>query len=138
MGDPLSPPIAIITCAWYEKLFLDKLNPYFRKFFKPLRYLDDIIAINFSKSSSKPIYKLIESQLQNKCYPFPLKLKATDPNLYLECEITKDTHEIKHFNKNAKFIEKYNKQLFFKLPHFSSYTPVTVKAGTMMGEFSVV
>ena len=135
MGDPLSPPIAIITCAWFEKLWAERQTNFTNNHFKTLRYLDDIIAISSFHDHHTISKNCVITEFKNNCYPEPLTLKATDPKYYLECEII-NNQEVRHFNKNASHIDTHNTQLFYKLPHYHSYTPTLIKMGTMMGEFS--
>ena len=41
-----------------------------------------------------------------------------------------------HWNKNAEYVNSNTpKQMFYKLPHYKSYTAPMIKFGTIMGEF---
>ena len=46
MGDSLSPALAIGTCAWFERKWLNKLPEGERWRVQGVRYLDDVMMID--------------------------------------------------------------------------------------------
>ena len=48
MGDPMSPPLAIITCAFSEFCFLKSLGADERSLSFGSRYVDDLCSFSFS------------------------------------------------------------------------------------------
>ena len=45
MGDPHSPGMAIVTCAWMEKEWMSNLADKDKEFFQAKRFMDDILCI---------------------------------------------------------------------------------------------
>merc|ERR1711990_181675 len=59
MGDSLSPPLAIGTCAWMEVEWLKTIPIEAQKHFRLKRYLDDILWIH-NQNCDQDMERLLE------------------------------------------------------------------------------
>ena len=135
MGDSLSPALAIGTCAWFERKWLNKLPEGERWRVQGVRYLDDVMMIVNDAGWGKGKETLANFEKRGSCYPKQLSLSGDDEKHYLECIIhnKKESITVQHWNKNEGSDEK---QRFYKGAHANSFSDERFKTGAMIGTFT--
>ena len=141
MGDPLSPPIAIATCAWLERRWKRMLPKHLHKTFTFVRYLDDILRASMWDNDDLPsVREALDAihAFEHHCYPRQLKLDEQKVATYLETHVTARHGDIRfrHWNKNYETLLREGKQRVYKHQHPNSYTPSDRMLGTLIGEFT--
>ena len=133
MGDPLSPPIAIMVATIFEHQWASTRTTNMGKSIQIRRYMDDIIAI-YTRDALGAMHAM---DFEQNCYPKPpwnLELGGMD-NVYLETKLTWNNGIIKckHNDKNHNTpLPIWN---FYKLVNAQSATATHTKMGTLIGEF---
>ena len=85
MGDPLSPPIAIMVATMFEFQWLQKQPHHTNQHMQIRRYIDDIIALH---TNDRHAHVAVKS-FANNCYPNPpWTLETSKNNCFLETVIT--------------------------------------------------
>ena len=123
MGDPLSPAMTVITCAWMEDEWLQTVATRDKTCFTARRYMDDILMVY-----AKPMWwdheRFLRDFTRSECYWPPLKLEDAKENTFLETtfEIRANgelTYWLKNDNANEKKIWRYQ--------HWRSHAPFAQK-----------
>ena len=99
MGDPLSPGMTIMTCAWMERDWMSGLDKSDFNFFKGARYMDDILLF-LSNSTGWDKERFLQDFAESECYWKPLKLEATDNDKFLENKLSLSGGRLKYRLKN--------------------------------------
>ena len=81
MGDPTSPGITIITCAWMEAKFIKQIPEQEKQNIRARRYMDDLLVL-VARNNTKQQDEILE-QLDDGCYA-DLKLVPGKENTFLE------------------------------------------------------
>ena len=81
MGDPISPAMCMITCAWMERKWLASLHPKQRETFRVARYMDDTLM--FIAKQPDNSHQQILDTFEKECYK-PLNLEDGKPGTFLE------------------------------------------------------
>ena len=134
MGDPLSPGMTILTCAWMEREWLLGMEPLDHMFFRGCRYMDDILMF-ISNSSDFDSKRFKEDFMRSECYWSPLKLEKVDATTFLETRIFYDgdgelSYRLKNDNENGKKIWRYH--------DYRSRLSYTCKRATILGALQKV
>ena len=111
MGDPHSPGMAIITCAWMEREWMQGVAPEVKRFFKIKRFMDDILCF-YVRNDRWDYEKFITDLCKSEVYVKPLKLEDGKEGTFLETSfrITNNTteHWLKNDNTKETKIWRYN------------------------------
>ena len=111
MGDPLSPAMTILTCAWMEKEWMTSLQPIDRMFFRGARYMDDILLFT-SKAEDWDSEKFLAHLLKSECYWKPLKLEEVQADKFLETTIERIdgslAFRLKNENETSNKVWRYH------------------------------
>ena len=87
MGDPHSPGMTILTCAWMEMEWMQSLSLATKENFMAKRYMDDILC--FYRKSEDWDYKAFISDFErSECYMSPLHLEDANQQTFLETTFT--------------------------------------------------
>lgn len=153
MGGTLSSNYANICCAYDEHVFLEN-NPQLKPRILGLRQIDDallLITYDITPESKKEAYEFVNgfSEDHNPIYKDGLKCKKQEVNL----DKAKETYNFKFIgthiqipikgksvpaiqteSKNWDNLKSTGRQKFLRLVHARSYTPQSVKVGTIIGE----
>ena len=81
MGDPTSPGITIITCAWMESKFIKGIPESEKQNIMAKRYMDDLLVLTAKRDTDQQ--RAILDQLDDGCYG-DLKLVPGRDNTFLE------------------------------------------------------
>ena len=126
MGDPHSPGMAIVTCAWMEKEWMNILDEKDKKYFKVKRFMDDILCI-YAKAPEWKYDEFINDFCKSEVYVEPLKLEDGKEATFLETrfkiEQDKISFWLKNENEKEKKIWRYN--------HFHSHGSFKQKRATL-------
>ena len=108
MGDPVSPGMAIGTCAYMEKHFLESLDDNTKQLFRATRYMDDILL--FTSKSDKWTQEAFIQHFETNCYWQPLKLEKGKDNVFLETQFSSkgDTFRLKNVNETQNNVWRYH------------------------------
>ena len=97
MGDPHSPGMTIITCAWMEQEWMQTIQKEEKKYFKTKRYMDDVICF-YSKNDKWDHENFVKDLTKSECYMAPLKLTDGDEGTFLETSFEVTTgNRIRHW-----------------------------------------
>ena len=99
-GDPLSPGMTIMACAWMEREWMSNLKATDRLFFKGARYMDDIMLL-YSKNPCWEGERFLRDFTRSECYWAPLKLERAEEGQFLETTYSKIGSEISYRLKNT-------------------------------------
>ena len=105
MGDPLSPAMTILTCAWMEREWLKSISTYDKIHFKGCRFMDDILLF-VSKANGWNAQRFLNDFKKSECYWHPLKLEEATADKYLETTIIKQGHSLQYRLKNDNETER--------------------------------
>ena len=83
MGDPNSPGMTIITCAWMEKQWMMTLDSDTKNRFIARRYMDDILMF-YSRSGEWDHERFLKDFERSDCYMPPLCLEEGQAGTFLE------------------------------------------------------
>ena len=83
MGDPHSPGMAIITCAWMKKEWMGNLDHRDKKYFTIKRFMDDIVCF-YSKNPQWEHESFVRDFCKSEVYAEPLRLEDGKENRFLE------------------------------------------------------
>ena len=127
MGDPHSPGMAIVTCAWMEDEWLQTVGAEARRLFRCYRYMDDILTIH-------PVDSILASSalardLQRECYWPPLELEDGRQGTFLETSFDTSDDGVRFWLKNDNVRGAAPK--VWRYAHFWSYTSLTQKRATL-------
>ena len=127
MGDPHSPGMTIITCAWMEQEWMQTIQEEEKRYFKAKRYMDDVICF-YSKGEAWDHDKFVRDITKSECYMSPLKLTDGDDGTFLETsfEVTAG-NRIRYWLKNKADLSSQ-----WRYSHFESHTSLTQKRSTMV------
>ena len=112
MGDPHSPGMAIVTCAWMEKEWMNILDEKDKKYFKVKRFMDDILCI-YAKAPEWKYDEFINDFCKSEVYVEPLKLEDGKDATFLETKFKTENDKISFSlkyekNETEKKIWRYN------------------------------
>ena len=111
MGDPLSPGITILTCAWMEREWMRSLSRPSREFFMGARFMDDILMF-MSNSPRWDAHQFRTDFERSECYWQPLRLEASDPERFLENTLVftgaRLAYRLKNDNEQECMIWRYH------------------------------
>jgi len=97
MGDPISPGMTIITCAWLEHKWLSRLSKEDRESLRVARYMDDTLML--VNSTPDGAHTRIMKDFETKCYA-PLKLLEASQDTFLETRFELKNNRLKYWLKN--------------------------------------
>ena len=104
MGDPLSPGMAIGTCAWMEEGWMQTLTREDKQRFQARRFMDDILII-YKEDETWEHEKFMTDFTRSECYQQPLELEEGKPHTFLETRfwLYNDTiqYKLKNDNENG-------------------------------------
>jgi len=127
MGDPLSPGMTIMTCAWMEREWMSGLRAMDTIFFKAARYMDDIMLF-YSKNPIWASERFLQDFSKSECYWAPLKLEEAEPGKFLETSYVKEgshiSYRLKNVNEESIKVWRYH--------HYRSRLAYATKRATMM------
>ena len=127
MGDPLSPGMTILTCAWMEQEWLSGINPLDRIYFRGARYMDDILLF-LSKSPKWNCDAFLKDFTRSECYWHPLKLIETNDGHFLETSFQKTgthvSYRLKNVNETKVNVWRYH--------HYQSRLDYVSKRATIL------
>ena len=127
MGDPLSPGMTIMACAWMEREWMSNLKATDRLFFKGARYMDDIMLF-YSKHPCWEGERFLRDFTRSECYWAPLKLETAEEGQFLETTYSKIGSEISYRLKNVN--EKAIK--VWRYHHYRSRLDYATKRATLL------
>ena len=132
MGDSLSPALAVGTCAWFERKWVETIPEEHRWRVKGIRYMDDVLMIINDEGWGGAEKVFEEFTTAGGCYPEPLSLSEDSGETYLECVLHNKGGEflLQHWNKNGG---SETKQRFYNGTHAHSYSEEKHKAGAIIG-----
>ena len=116
MGDPHSPGMAIITCAWMEKEWMRGVAPEVKRFFKIKRFMDDILCF-YVRNDRWDYQKFIEDLCRSEVYVKPLTLEDGKAGTFLETSFHIRNNTVEHWLKNDN--DKETK--IWRYNHFHSH-----------------
>ena len=127
MGDPLSPGMTIMTCAWMEREWMSGLRAMDTIFFKAARYMDAIMLF-YSKNPIWASERFLQDFSKSECYWAPLKLEEAEPGKFLETSYVKEgshiSYRLKNVNEESIKVWRYH--------HYRSRLAYATKRATMM------
>ena len=126
MGDPHSPGMAIVTCAWMEKEWMQSLDPRIKKFFRIKRFMDDILCF-YAENEQWDHQTFVEDLCKSEVYVKPLKLEDGKEGTYLETSFRVQHNQIDHWLKN----ENENGIKVWRYNHFHSHGSMVQKRATL-------
>ena len=127
MGDPHSPGMTIITCAWMEKEWMAGIDDGTKRYFRAKRYMDDILLV-YAENRSWDHARFLTDWVRSECYMPPLSLEDAKEGTFLETtfEITA-ANTIRRWLKNeAKTGESW------KYAHYNSHSSRTQKRAVLV------
>ena len=125
MGDPISPAMAIVTCAKMEEKWIATIPQHVRGRFVAKRYMDDILiiyAVGDNWNHDDFLEKMIHS------YDEPLELEEGKEGTFLETTYEVSATDIRYKLKNEN--ERMTK--IWRYQHFQSYSPFSQKRATLI------
>ena len=127
MGDPHSPGMTIITCAWMEREWMQTIQKEEKKYFKAKRYMDDVICF-YAKNGCWDHNKFVQDITKSECYMAPLKLTDGEDGTFLETsfEVTSG-NRIRHWLKNKADLASN-----WRYSHFDSHASLIQKRSTIV------
>ena len=127
MGDPHSPGMAIITCAWMEKEWMKSIANGDKQYFTIKRFMDDILCV-YSKNPQWKHEDFVRDFCRSEVYAKPLRLEDGKENTFLETrfKITA-TNKIDFWLKNENEIETK----IWRYSHFHSHGSFVQKRATL-------
>jgi hypothetical protein len=141
MGSQTSPPVAVISCVFYEFMFVNTLPMADRRLFNNMRYIDDaetIIGYVDGDDSSKTHALALYEKYRNTCYHKNMELipehtkDGTHDFLYCEVEKLEGPQIICSMrSKNADSLVHCGMQSFPRFHHFTSFAPRRQKKGVV-------
>ena len=133
MGDPLSPGLTIITCAWMEDKWMAQQPAERKRFFRAKRYMDDILCL-FAKDTHGTLHRqwnapqFIRDMERSEIYWPPLKLEPGKESEFLETHFevrgTGITFRLKNSNETGLNIWRYH--------HYDSYCHPNYKKANLL------
>lgn len=128
MGDPLSPAIAVATCAWMEMKWMQERTTEEKQCFSAARFMDDICVLYKTQDGENKTV----SELREKCYLPPLRLEEAEQGVFLETQFkcTEEgvlTHRLKDKNEGS------DEQQVWRYHRYDSYVPYLQRFGVLMG-----
>ena len=133
MGDPHSPGMTIVTCAWMEKMWMETLSEDTKQFFRAKRYMDDIIFL-YATNPRFDVERLMEDFQRSDCYWAPLKLEDGKEDVFLETQIQIQGCTIRHKLKN----ENADGPKIWRYAHVKSATQFKYKYATLIASLQRV
>jgi predicted GIY-YIG superfamily endonuclease len=129
MGDPHSPGMTIISCAWMEHEWLQTVHTATKERFVAKRYMDDVIC--FTAQGGAFDDERFRKDLSEECYLPPLKLVDGGEGTFLETrfEITAD-NRIRHWLKNDNLADQPAKVT--RYAHYDSHADFAQKRAVLM------
>ena len=123
MGDPLSPAMTIITCAWMEDEWLQTLTNRDKSMFAGRRFMDDILLV-YSKASGWDHERFVRDFVRSECYWPPLKLEDAKEATFLET-----TFDMKEDGSLAYWLKNDNaeRRKIWRYQHYRSHAPFAQK-----------
>jgi hypothetical protein len=126
MGDPHSPGMAIITCAWMEKEWMGNVDHDSKKFFRIKRFMDDILCF-YVENEKWDHERFVKDLCESEIYVKPLTLEDGKEGTFLETRFQIQGNHIEHWlkndNENGTNVWRYN--------HFHSHGSVIQKRATL-------
>ena len=126
MGDPHSPGMAIITCAWMEKEWMGNVKDEDKKYFRVKRFMDDILCI-YAKHPRWDHKKFVQEVSRSEIYTEPLKLEDGNANTFLETRFEVTENKINFWLKN----DNEEETKIWRYNHFHSHTSFVQKRATL-------
>ena len=126
MGDPHSPGMAIITCAWMEKEWMSNLADRDKKFFQAKRFMDDILCI-YAKNPNWAHEEFVKDFSKSEVYVKPLRLEDGKEATFLETRFDVKAQKIDFWLKNDNEMEKK----IWRYNHFHSHCSFIQKRATL-------
>lgn len=118
MGDPHSPGMTIITCAWMEREWLANLDADAKRHFRAKRFMDDILLF-YAKNAKWDHEKFVKDFCESECYVKPLCLEDGKKGTFLETRFEIENGKtVKHWLKNDN--EDGTKKIW-RYTHFHSH-----------------
>lgn len=134
MGDPLSPAMAVITCAWMENEWLQTLTDGDKAMFAGRRFMDDILLV-YSQANGWDHERFARDFIRSECYWPPLTLEDAKEATFLETtfELTRDgrlAYWLKNDNTDGRKIWRYQ--------HYRSHAPFAQKKALVIASLRKV
>jgi hypothetical protein len=129
MGDPLSPAMTVITCAWMENEWLQTLTDRDKQCFRARRFMDDILMLY-----ARPLWwdhsRFLSDFTRSECYWPPLTLEDAREATFLETTFKLDSdgtlaYWLKNDNESERRVWRYQ--------HFRSHGPIAQKRALLVG-----
>jgi hypothetical protein len=147
MGSPLSPQLAIITCAYAEHKW-STAHLSWSSNLASVRFVDDlgtILAYNTRSQRSFNFAINILRSIVNNCYPAGLSLKFTlSPRelTLMRCTFSVSADRrllFSYVNKNHLALSSASfSQTFIRYRHFFSFFPVHTMSNTASATFAII
>ena len=128
MGDPLSPAMTVITCAWMEDEWLKALATQDKMCFAARRFMDDILML-YAQPAWWDHKAFVRDFTRSEIYWPPLKLEDAKEATFLETtfELGSDGHceyWLKNDNERERKVWRYQ--------HYRSHAPYGQKRATLV------
>ena len=127
MGDPLSPGMAIGTCAWMEKEFMNTIPQTVKDNFCARRFMDDVILF-YAEHDGWDYERFVREICTFAIYHPPLELEPGKEGTFLETRFRIDDGRVVHWLKNDN---EGGKREVWRYQHFQSATPFMQKRATL-------
>ena len=119
MGDPVSPGMTIVACAWMERMWLTGLSPSVRGKLMAKRFMDDILLVYADGSDWNSDAMILD--FEKNCYHSPLTLENAKENTFLESTFKIQNNKFRFWIKNDNTLEQPHK--IWRYQRFESATP---------------
>ena len=119
MGDPVSPGMTIVACAWMERMWLTGLSPSVRGKLMAKRFMDDILLVYADGSDWNSDAMILD--FEKNCYHSPLTLENAKENTFLESTFKIENNKFRFWIKNDNTLEQPHK--IWRYQRFESATP---------------
>ena len=129
MGDPISPGMTIITCAWMEQRWMSTLDKTAKESFCAARFMDDILMI-YAAHAGWDHDGVMQQFTASECYSAPLTLTDAKDDTFLESTFELRDNLFRHWLKNENTVQRPH--TVWRYQHFASATAFQQKRAVIM------